>query len=186
MCHTQAETGFRTSAGISCSKMLAKLVSGMHKPDDQTVMLPCHAAAFVATLPVRAIPGLPCLTQEYYYMTILLHLWFPASCICHPSCAHLTVIVDSCFVLHLMDDQYELTCCPPGIGWKMDKELTALGVTSANDLRSVPLANLTKVFGERTAKYMYSACRGEVCLHKTCAKVEHPDACLSSWLVAPR
>ena len=53
----QAECGFRTSAGISCSKMLAKLVSGMHKPDDQTVMLPCHAAAFVATLPVRAIPG---------------------------------------------------------------------------------------------------------------------------------
>ncbi|CAL5220492.1 g2519 [Coccomyxa viridis] len=100
----KAETGFRTSAGISCSKMLAKLVSGMHKPDDQTVMLPCHAAAFVATLPVRAIPG---------------------------------------------------------IGWKMDQELTALGVTSANDLRSVPLANLTKVFGERTAKYMYSACRGE-------------------------
>lgn len=54
---TQAETGFRTSAGISCSKMLAKLVSGMHKPDDQTVMLPCHAPAFVATLPCRAIPG---------------------------------------------------------------------------------------------------------------------------------
>ncbi len=55
--YEQAETGFRTSAGISCSKMLAKLVSGMHKPDDQTVILPCHAAAFVATLPVRAIPG---------------------------------------------------------------------------------------------------------------------------------
>ena len=59
-CCSQAETGFRTSAGISCSKMLAKLVSGMHKPDDQTVILPCHAAAFVATLPVRAIPGAPC------------------------------------------------------------------------------------------------------------------------------
>ena len=63
----QAETGFRTSAGISCSKMLAKLVSGIHKPDDQTVMLPCHAAAFVATLPVRAIPGQDCLGQQYSY-----------------------------------------------------------------------------------------------------------------------
>ncbi len=71
----QAETGFRTSAGISCSKMLAKLVSGMHKPDDQTVMLPCHAAAFVATLPVRAIPGLACLSQECIFTAILLHPW---------------------------------------------------------------------------------------------------------------
>ena len=53
----KAETGFRTSAGISCSKMLAKLVSGMHKPNDQTLMLPPDAPAFVATLPVRAIPG---------------------------------------------------------------------------------------------------------------------------------
>ena len=40
-----------------CSKMLAKLVSGMHKPNDQTLMLPPDAPAFVATLPVRAIPG---------------------------------------------------------------------------------------------------------------------------------
>ena len=63
----QAETGFRTSAGISCSKMLAKLVSGIHKPDDQTVMLPCHAAAFVATLPVRAIPGQQCFGQQCSY-----------------------------------------------------------------------------------------------------------------------
>ena len=45
----------------------------------------------------------------------------------------------------------------------MDQELTAEGVTSANDLRNVPLTKLTKAFGERTAKYMYSACRGEVC-----------------------
>ena len=38
--------------------MLAKLVSGMHKPDDQTILLPPDAPAFVATLPVRAIPGI--------------------------------------------------------------------------------------------------------------------------------
>jgi DNA polymerase iota len=47
--------------------MLAKLVSGIHKPDDQTVMLPCHAAAFVATLPVRAIPGQDSAGQQYSY-----------------------------------------------------------------------------------------------------------------------
>ena len=49
-----------------------------------------------------------------------------------------------------------------GVGWKMDQELSAMGVTSASGLRSIPLATLTKTFGERTAKYMYLACRGEV------------------------
>ncbi len=87
MCLTQAETGFRTSAGISCSKMLAKLVSGMHKPDDQTVILPCHAAAFVATLPVRAIPGEPCLAQDSRFTTVLLH--FQKSSLMHLSPVHI-------------------------------------------------------------------------------------------------
>eukprot|EP00892_Ulva_mutabilis_P005511 jgi/Ulvmu1/3331/UM155_0014.1 len=49
--------GFRTSAGIACNKLMAKLVSGLHKPDDQTVMPPPAAAAFVAPLPVRSLPG---------------------------------------------------------------------------------------------------------------------------------
>ena len=53
----QAEAGFRCSAGISSNRMLAKLVSGLHKPDDQTVLLPPDAADFVAPLPVRALPG---------------------------------------------------------------------------------------------------------------------------------
>ena len=38
--------------------MLAKLVSGLHKPDDQTVLLPPDASTFVAPLPIRALPGL--------------------------------------------------------------------------------------------------------------------------------
>ena len=37
--------------------MLAKLSSGLHKPDDQTVLFPDDAAAFMAPLPLRAIPG---------------------------------------------------------------------------------------------------------------------------------
>ena len=49
--------GYRTSAGVACNKLLAKLASGLHKPDDQTVMLPMAAAAFVAALPVQALPG---------------------------------------------------------------------------------------------------------------------------------
>eukprot|EP00884_Botryococcus_braunii_P008015 jgi/Botrbrau1/17214/Bobra.0620s0004.1 len=53
----KAETGFRCSAGIACNRMLAKLISGIHKPDDQTILLPQDAAAFVHNLPVRAFPG---------------------------------------------------------------------------------------------------------------------------------
>lgn len=51
------ELGLRTSAGVAANKLLAKLVSGIHKPDQQTVLLPPNAAAFVAPLPVRALPG---------------------------------------------------------------------------------------------------------------------------------
>ena len=53
----QAEAGFRCSAGISSNRMLAKLVSGLHKPDDQTALLPPDVLEFVAPLPVRALPG---------------------------------------------------------------------------------------------------------------------------------
>jgi DNA polymerase iota len=53
----KAETGLRTSAGISCNKLLSKLCSGLHKPDDQTLLLPCYAAEFVEPLPVRALPS---------------------------------------------------------------------------------------------------------------------------------
>jgi hypothetical protein len=38
------EAGFRCSAGVAANKMLAKLVSGLHKPDDQTILLPPQAA----------------------------------------------------------------------------------------------------------------------------------------------
>ena len=44
----------------------------------------------------------------------------------------------------------------------MDQELSALGITSTGDLRNISLAALTQRFGERNAKYMYYACRGEV------------------------
>ncbi|KAG2491453.1 hypothetical protein HYH03_010239 [Edaphochlamys debaryana] len=53
----RSEAGFRSSAGVAHNKALAKLVSGLHKPDDQTVLPPHQAAAFVAPLPVRALPG---------------------------------------------------------------------------------------------------------------------------------
>jgi nucleotidyltransferase/DNA polymerase involved in DNA repair len=39
-------------------QMLAKMISGLHKPNDQTVLLPSAASQFMAQLPLRAIPGI--------------------------------------------------------------------------------------------------------------------------------
>ncbi|KAJ3352986.1 hypothetical protein GGF32_003239 [Allomyces javanicus] len=52
------ECGFSTSAGIGPSKLAAKLVSSLHKPNLQTVIAPAMVAEYVAGLPFRAIPGL--------------------------------------------------------------------------------------------------------------------------------
>lgn len=38
------ELGLTTSAGVSSNKLLAKMVSGLHKPNDQTVLVPSPAA----------------------------------------------------------------------------------------------------------------------------------------------
>ncbi|GMH42279.1 hypothetical protein BSKO_10198 [Bryopsis sp. KO-2023] len=53
----KAESGLRCSAGIACNRLLAKLCSGLHKPDDQTILPPPEAAGFVSSLRVRALPG---------------------------------------------------------------------------------------------------------------------------------
>ncbi|KAJ2785289.1 N-acetyltransferase eso1 [Coemansia javaensis] len=52
------EQGYRASAGIAHNRLLAKIGSGLHKPDQQTVMLHAHVAAFMRTLPIAAIPSL--------------------------------------------------------------------------------------------------------------------------------
>ena len=49
-----------------------------------------------------------------------------------------------------------------GVGYKMDKELGALGVQTVADLRSMDRPLLTKHFGERTAAFLQLACRGRV------------------------
>ncbi|KNE60457.1 hypothetical protein AMAG_05844 [Allomyces macrogynus ATCC 38327] len=56
--HILTECGFTTSAGIGPSKLAAKLVSSLHKPNLQTVIAPAMVAVYVAGLPFRAIPGL--------------------------------------------------------------------------------------------------------------------------------
>lgn len=44
-------------AGISDSKLLAKLAVNMHKPNDQTAFLPGKAAQYIATRPPKTLPG---------------------------------------------------------------------------------------------------------------------------------
>lgn len=49
--------------------MLAKLSSGLHKPDDQTVLFPDEAATFMTPLPLRAIPGVGYKLGAYLHQT---------------------------------------------------------------------------------------------------------------------
>ncbi|KAL4932244.1 putative DNA polymerase iota [Aspergillus undulatus] len=63
----EEQKGYTATAGISTSKLLAKVVGGAHKPNSQTTLLPPYAATeagesnvlnFLDPRKVRAIPGL--------------------------------------------------------------------------------------------------------------------------------
>lgn len=51
-------TGLTASAGVSYNKFLAKLASGMNKPDGLTAILPDQAQAILEALPVEAFHGI--------------------------------------------------------------------------------------------------------------------------------
>lgn len=51
------KTKLTLCAGISDTKLLAKLAVNMHKPNDQTAFLPGKAAQYIATRPPRTLPG---------------------------------------------------------------------------------------------------------------------------------
>ncbi|MBE7383336.1 MAG: DNA polymerase IV [Leptolyngbya sp. SIO1E4] len=52
------ETQLTASAGVSINKFLAKIASGMNKPNGLYVIRPEQAAAFVATLPIEKFHGI--------------------------------------------------------------------------------------------------------------------------------
>ena len=54
----RAETGLSATAGVSVNKFLAKLASGMNKPDGLTVVLPHQVDALLARLPVSDFHGI--------------------------------------------------------------------------------------------------------------------------------
>lgn len=52
------QTALTATAGVSVNKFLAKLASGMNKPDGLTVILPAEVDAILAPLPVSAFHGI--------------------------------------------------------------------------------------------------------------------------------
>ena len=53
-----AETNLTASAGVSVNKFLAKIASGMNKPNGMTVILPEEAEAFVESLAIEKFHGI--------------------------------------------------------------------------------------------------------------------------------
>lgn len=58
------ETGLTASAGVATGKFLAKVASGLQKPDGLTVILPDEEDAFLAKLPVGDFFGVGPATRE--------------------------------------------------------------------------------------------------------------------------
>src|SRR3989338_957842 len=61
------EEGITASIGIGQNKLIAKVASGMEKPDGLTVVLPERVQPFLAPLPIREIPGIGPKTAEMLY-----------------------------------------------------------------------------------------------------------------------
>ena len=60
----RAATGLTASAGVANGKFVAKVASGMRKPDGLTVVTPEEVPAFVAALPIEAFFGVGPRTAE--------------------------------------------------------------------------------------------------------------------------
>ena len=60
----RAQTGLTCSIGIGPSKVVAKIASDYRKPDGLTIIPDQEAAAFLAPLPVRKIPGIGPKTEK--------------------------------------------------------------------------------------------------------------------------
>ncbi len=61
----RVEEGLTASIGIGPNKLIAKIASGVRKPDGLTIVREHEAEDFLAPLPVRAIPGIGPKTEEW-------------------------------------------------------------------------------------------------------------------------
>jgi DNA polymerase-4 len=65
------KVGINASIGMAANKLMAKIVSGMSKPNGLLLILPGHEATFLAPLPVGRIPGIgPKSVEEFKRMGI--------------------------------------------------------------------------------------------------------------------
>jgi DNA polymerase iota len=120
--------------------MLAKLVSGLHKPDDQTTMPPPEAVAFVAGLPARALPG------GHMAAAVVVHRATEPAAHAHPDAPTLSHV--------------PCLCSATGVGFKLDGQLAAQGIKSAADVRRLSRQQLVALLGERAGLMLYDMCRG--------------------------
>lgn len=64
-------TQLTASAGVSCNKFLAKMASGLNKPDGLSLIHPREAEAFVAQLPIERFHGIgPATTRKMHDLGI--------------------------------------------------------------------------------------------------------------------
>ena len=54
----RSKLGVTLSCGVASTKLLARLVSPLHKPDGLTALAPAAAADFLCSQPIKAIPSL--------------------------------------------------------------------------------------------------------------------------------
>lgn len=54
----KTQLGFSCSGGVATNKVLAKLGCGLHKPDQQTILLPYAVPLLLHSMPIDRLPGL--------------------------------------------------------------------------------------------------------------------------------
>jgi hypothetical protein len=127
----------RCSAGIACSKLLSKLISGLHKPDDQSVMLPAEAEVRRCMGSVSAA-GSCCIRRRGVAHSVC------GACAPPPgACWHAQAFVAPLPVRAL-----------PGVGYKSGALLSSWGVVTAADARRLSRQQLVAALGDKAGAWL--------------------------------
>ncbi len=137
--------------GVAPNKLLAKLISGLHKPNDQTVLFPDQAAAFVGKAsapssfkcpphptPHAATPGRSSHGRKPPGCAAPVQMGQPGS-------------------PHQLKERDPLgrRAAPlpvralPGVGFRTEQQLVELGAATVGELRGLSRATLAQALGER-------------------------------------
>lgn len=142
MCLVSCTCTLTSYSGIACNKLLAKLISGVHKPDDQTILPP----------PEAWVSCIACLCS--------LRLLHPPLVLLKGSACRLLERLAAFFeqfVAHFTPKQAFLEPLPvralPGVGYKLAQQLAGLGVSSVAELRRLSLQTLTAHLGDSLGEW---------------------------------